>query len=120
MCGTNFLNHFKTRMERNSLRGNLATIADIVFFLVEWSWTSDHVFFFTQRPFLASVVFLTLHDTLLTTRGRRGFFFFFFCFFMMSSNVDDPMWFMRGALNVHVVRIFQHARVNGRSNYESL
>ena len=38
-------------------------------------------FFFTQRPFLTSVVFLSLHDTLLTTRGRRGLIVFVFsCF----------------------------------------
>ena len=40
----------------------------------------DLVFFLTQRPFLTSVVFLTLHDTLLTTRGRRGFIVFFVFF----------------------------------------
>ena len=45
---------------------------------------------YTQRPFLTS---LTLHDTLLTTRGRRGFIVpvFFFVFFVMSSNVCDTM-----------------------------
>ena len=51
------------------------------FFLVKPSWTPDTDFFFTQRPILTSVVFLTLHDTLLTTRGRGGFIFLFsyFC-----------------------------------------
>ena len=59
-------------------------------FLVDPSWTSEILFFFlTQRSFLTSVVFLTLHDTLLTTRGRRGFIVF--CLFLMSSNVDDTM-----------------------------
>ena len=74
-------------MDINLLRVTLCTITDIVFSLVEPSRTSD-VDFFTQRPFLASVVFLTLHDTLLTTRGSRCFIVFFF-FFVMSSNVGD-------------------------------
>ena len=55
-------------MEINSLRSNLSTITDIIVFL--WNSHGRVIFFFvTQRPFLTSVVFLTLHDTLLTTRG---------------------------------------------------
>ena len=71
----------KTVMDINSLR-----VDDYRYrlFCVVPPWTSE-LDFFTQRPFLTSVVFLTLHDILLTTRGRRGFivlvFFFrvFFC-----------------------------------------
>ena len=54
-------------------------------------------FFFSRNvPFQTSVVFLTLHDTLLTTRGRRGFivlvfFFVFFFFFATVSNAADTM-----------------------------
>ena len=60
------------------------------FFRVEPLWTLDLEFFFTQRPFLTSVVFLTLHDNLLTTGGRRSFHCF--CvFYVMSSNVGDTM-----------------------------
>ena len=40
-------------------------------------------FFFTQLPFLTSVVFLTLHDALLTTRGRRGVIVFVFFRFVL-------------------------------------
>ena len=59
-------------MEINSLRCSLSTITDIVFFL--WNRHGREIlFFFTQRPFLTFVVFLSLHDTWLTTRGRRGF-----------------------------------------------
>ena len=83
----------KTVMEMNPLRGNLWTIADIVFFL--WNRHGRRILiFFTQRPFLSSVVFLTLHDTLLTTRGRRGFIVLvFFCcvFFAMVSNAVDTL-----------------------------
>ena len=52
-------------MEINSLRINLSTITDIVFFFLE--------------PSIDLVdVPLTMHDTLLTTRGRRGFNVFLF------------------------------------------
>ena len=64
-------------MEINHLRGNLLTITDIVFFLWNRHGRRILIFFFTQPPFLTSVVFLTLHDTLLTTRGLRGFIVFF-------------------------------------------
>ena len=37
-----------------------------------------------QRPFLTSIVFLTLHDTLLTTRGRRGFIVLVFRVFFVD------------------------------------
>ena len=42
-------------------------------------------FFPTQRPVLTSVVFLTLHDTLLTTRGRRDFIVLGFFVFLWWS-----------------------------------
>ena len=61
--------------------GNLSTITDIVFFLWNRHGHRLLMFFFTQRPFLTSVVVLTLHDTLLTTRGRRGFIVLFLIFF---------------------------------------
>ena len=50
-------------------------------------------FFPRNVPFQTSVVFLTIHDTWLTTRGRRGFIVlaFFVFFFVMSSNVGDTM-----------------------------
>ena len=63
-------------MEINSLRGNLWMITDIVLFL--WNRHRRRIFFFTQRPFLTSVLFLTFHDTLQTTRGRRGLIVLFF------------------------------------------
>ena len=83
-------------MHINSLRDNLSTITDIVFFC--------------GGPFLTSVVFLTLHGTLLTTRGRRGFtvLVFFVCFFlfaMVSNAVDTHVIFLRSAPTVKVVRI---------------
>ena len=60
---------------------------------MEPSWTSDLEFFFTQRPFLTSVVFLTLHDTLLTTRGRRGFIvLIFLCFLGDVFNAVDTFF----------------------------
>ena len=66
-------------MEINPLLGNLWTITDIVFSL--WNRHGRRILtFFTQRPILTSVVFLTLHVTLLTTRGRRGFSVF--CVFL--------------------------------------
>ena len=44
-------------------------------------------FFPTQRPVPNFGLFLTLHDTWLTTRRRRGFMFFrvFFFFAMVSG-----------------------------------
>ena len=68
-----------TVMDTNSLRGNLSTITDRCG---------------RNVPFQNSVVFLTIHDTLLTTRGRRCFivlFFRVFFFFAMVSNVVDTM-----------------------------
>ena len=66
-------------------------------------------------------VLLTIHDTLLTTRGGRGFIVLFFsCFFFaVVSNVGDTMWFQPSALNVEVVRISKQARVNGSSDQDS-
>ena len=51
-------------MDIDTLRSNLSTITD-VFFLNRHG--REILFFFTQRPFLTSVVFLTLDDTLLTS-----------------------------------------------------
>ena len=48
-------------------------------FFVEPSWTSELVFFFfvhATSSFQTLVVLMTIHDTLLTTCGRRGFIFF--------------------------------------------
>ena len=52
-------------------------------------------------------MFLTLHDTLLTTRGRRAFIVYIVSvfFFVISSNVGDTVLFLRSAPNVNVVRI---------------
>ena len=75
-------------MDIDSLRFYLLTITDtitdITFFLWNRMDVGSFVFFSRNVPFLTSVVFLTLHDTLLTTRRRRGFnvllfFVFFFC-----------------------------------------
>ena len=83
-----FFELIETVMEINPLGGNLLTVTDIVFFL--WNRHGRRILiFFTQRPILTSVVLLTLHDTLLTTRGRRGFIVFLF--FVMSSNVGDTL-----------------------------
>ena len=38
-------------------------------------------FFLRNVPFQTSVVFLTIHDTFLTARGRRVFFVAVFCVF---------------------------------------
>ena len=57
-----------------SVRGDLSTITDIIF---SCGTVMDVGFFFHTTSFLTSVVSLTLHDTLLTTRGRRGFIVFF-------------------------------------------
>ena len=59
-------------MEKNSLRGNSCTITDFVLFC----GTADHMrsFFPRNGPFQISVVFLTIHDALLTARGQRIFF----------------------------------------------
>ena len=65
-----FFELIRTVTEINSLLGNLSTITDIVFFLRN-GHGREIVF-----------VFLTLHDTLLTTRGRRGSFFV--CFFFLD------------------------------------
>ena len=72
---------------------------------MEPSWTSDLDFFFTQRPVLTSVVFLTLND------DEVPLFFFFFVFFSMV---------LRSAPNVNVARHSKQALANGRSNHESL
>ena len=74
-------------MEINSLRGNVSTMTDIVLFLW-YRHGRRSLIFFTQRPFLSSVVFLTLRDTLLTARGRRGFIVCFFRFSMVSNAAD--------------------------------
>ena len=76
-----FLKLIKTVVEINSLRCDLSTITGIVFFLWNRHGRRILIFFFTQRPVLTSVVCLTLHDTLLTMRGRRGFIVLIFCFF---------------------------------------
>ena len=66
-------------MEKNSLWCNLSTITDIILFM--WNRHGRQSLFFSRNvPFQTSVVFLTLHDTLLTTRGRRGFIVLV-CFF---------------------------------------
>ena len=72
------------------MRCNLSTITDISSFL--WNRHGrDLVCLFTPRPFLTSAVFLTLHNALLTARGRRGFIVFLLSCFVMSSNVGDAM-----------------------------
>ena len=77
-------------MEINPLRSNSSTITDIVVFL--WNRHGRRIlFFFTPRPFLTSVVCVTLHGTLLIARGQRAFFVLVFSFFSMVSNVVDTM-----------------------------
>ena len=61
----------------------------ISFCCVEQPLTSD-LFFPRNIPFPASVVFLTNHDTLLTTRGQRTFFASVF-FFVTASKAADTM-----------------------------
>ena len=75
-------------------------------------------FFSTQRPSLTSVVFETLHDTLLTTLGRRGFTVHFF-FLRWPQMLLTQCDFLRSAPNVKVVRISKQAWANGRSNQDS-
>ena len=48
-------------------------------------------FFFTQRPFLTSVVFLTLQDIADHTWTTRFHCFFFVFFFAMVSNAVDTL-----------------------------
>ena len=47
---------------------------------------------------------LTIHDTLLTARGRRVFFVSVLCVFSLASNAVDTKCFLRSAPNVNVVR----------------
>ena len=83
--------------------GNQCTIADI-FVCVEQPLTSD-LFFFTQRPPLTSVVFLTLmiHCGPHVDDGVSLFFLSFFLRWsqMLLTQCD----FLRSAPNVKVVRI---------------
>ena len=70
-------------MEINSLRVNCRRL-QIVFFFFFFLWYRHgrRIFFFPLNvPFQTSVVFLTLHDTSLTTRGRQGIIVLFFVFF---------------------------------------
>ena len=81
-------------MDINSLRGNLSTISDIVFSCgTVIDVRSCFVFFFTQRPFQTSVVFLTIHDTMLSARGTLFCFCLMRFFFAMASNAVDTMIF---------------------------
>ena len=76
-----FFELIKTVLEINSQRGNLSTITDIIFFL--WSRHGRRILlFFTQHPFLAFAVILTLHDTLLTTPWMTRFHCFLFFVFL--------------------------------------
>ena len=60
--------------------------------------TWDLVFLTTQQSPPTSVVFLSIHQTLLIARGQRVFFFF-----AMVSNAVDTMWFLHSAPNINVV-----------------
>ena len=68
---------------------NLSMMTDIVFFC--GSATDVRFFFPRNVPFQTSVVFSTLHETLLIARGQRSFIvlvFFVFFFAMVSNAVD--------------------------------
>ena len=61
--------------------------------------------FTTQQSLPTSVVFLTIHDTLLIARGQRSFLvsvFFFFAFFVFrwSRMLLTQCVFLRSAPNV--------------------
>ena len=56
-------------------------------------------FLSTRHALETAVMFLTIHDSLLTARGRQGFFFF-----SMVSNAVDTMCFLYSAPNVNVAR----------------
>ena len=105
-------------MEITSLRSNLSTIADVIFCGTATAVGS----FFSPRL----VPFLTIHDTLLTARGRRGFtvlvffFSFFFFFLRWSRMLLTQSDFLRSVPSVNVARHSKQARVNGRGNEESL
>ena len=86
-------------MDTNSLRSNLSTTTDIVFFF--WNRHERWVLFFFHATFLSYfVVFLTIHDT----RGRRGFIFFFVFFLLRWS---------RAVLRMSTWREFQDKRGAG-------
>ena len=98
-------------MELNRLRGNLCTIAGIVLFC----GTAINVrFFFFAQHSPTSVVFLTIHDTLLTARGRRFSLFLSYAFFFaMVSNDVDTMRVFAQCSECQRVHNFKQARTNG-------
>ena len=91
--------------------------------LLEPSLTSDLFFFFfdcnvplLQRPFFYLLCSLTLHDTWLTTRGRRGFFVLVFSwfFFLRWSRMLVTMLFLAQRSECQRGENFKYARVKGR------
>ena len=77
-------------MEINFLRSSSCTIAEIDLFL--WNSHGREILFFPRNiPLPTSVVFLTVHGTLLTARGRRVFSVSVFYVFSMASNAHDTM-----------------------------
>ena len=72
-------------MEINSSRANFCTSTDLVLFC--GTAIDVRSFFHTTFP-STSVVFLTIHDTLLTADKRRVFCVSVSCVFLVSNAVD--------------------------------
>ena len=77
------------------------------------SWTSD-LFFFTQCSLRTSVVFLALHDTLLTTRRRRGFIVYVFCVFLDGRKCCGHNVIFAQCSECQCGEILKQARTNDR------